>query len=113
MTLCKFGVASDVFSHFSVQDNAGCDFMFFNEGTDERYGWLFLLDIRCHWNGIKQVAFHRSSSRGGVGLLSWRILSSSFSVSSQERSLNAPAKSNAVCVASSETALSACVSSEK
>src|SRR6266581_8183237 len=87
--------------------------MFFNEGTDEGYGWLFLLEIRCQWRCIKQIAFHRSSSKGGVGLLSWRILSSSFSMSSQERSLHAPAKSKAVCDASSDTALSACVSSEK
>lgn len=57
------------------------------------------------------VVFHNSN--GGVDLLLWRIRSSSFSVSSHERSLHAPAKSNAVCVASSDTVLSAWVSSEK
>src|SRR5438034_5551634 len=113
MTLRKFGVASNIFSHFSVYDNAGCHFMLFNKGTDECDGWLFLLEIRCQRSSIKQVAFHRSSSRGGVGVLSWRILSSSLSISSQERSLHAPARCNAVCVASSDTALSAWVSSEK
>src|SRR5438105_9387419 len=50
---------------------------------------------------------------GGVGLLSWRIWSSAFSMSSQSRSLHTPASFNAVWVASSETALSACASSEK
>src|SRR6266699_6268196 len=109
----KPGKSLNILHDFGIDDNTGCYCMSLNEWPDKPYCWLFPLQIGCEWTGIKQITLHTSRSMGGVGVLSWRILSSACSISCQSRSLHAPARSNAIWVASSDTALSAWASSEK
>src|SRR6266702_4038635 len=101
------GKSFDVLCDFRIDENAGCDFVSLNERMNELDGCHSALQIGGYQSCIEEIAFHRSSSIGGVGLLSWRIWSNVSSISSKSRSLHAPARASDFSVASFDTAWSA------